>query len=155
MMKPQRMRKHSVEKTRVSSKLVSVSPPPSPAFRIISTRSANYRSSNISSQPTNSHHLSKTSAQSSVDVIASDFSERISPNQFQNMLGYNQRDILWFRFLVGVFFGGFLVGRLPSGVEGSGPHSVGGATPFHRKTWILKLSIVIKKSIEFDNNDYR
>ena len=49
MMMPQRMRKHSVEKTRVSSKLVSVSPPLSPAFRIISTRSANYRCPNISS----------------------------------------------------------------------------------------------------------
>ena len=80
MTMPQRMRKHSVEKTRVSPKLVSVSPPPPPpppAFRIISTRSANYRCSNISS-PHKFSSSFKTSFQSSVDAMALELSGNFS-----------------------------------------------------------------------------
>ena len=76
MMMPQRMRKHSVEKTRVSSKLVSVSPPP-PLRSALSQHDRQIIAVPTSRRLTNSHHLSTTKTlQSWVDSVASDFSKK-------------------------------------------------------------------------------
>ena len=59
--------------------------PTSPAFRIISTRSANYRCSNISSA-TNSHHLSKQASNTRLMLWPWN-SQRISQNHFKHLIG--------------------------------------------------------------------
>ena len=93
MMMPQRMRKHSVEKTRVSSKLVSVSPPP-PLRSALSQHDQQIIAVPTSRRPTNSHHLSTTKTlQSWVDSVASDLSKKNFQNHLQNLCFFVALDV--------------------------------------------------------------